>query len=76
MKNFVDYTSRKCFASARVAPRLGALATQNHSHSQNTIFWTSDPNNYCIWAILAYESRPSEVLICKVDVITLTTKTR
>jgi hypothetical protein len=26
MKNFVDYTSRKCFASARVAsPRLNRL---------------------------------------------------
>jgi hypothetical protein len=43
-----NYTSRKCFASARVAaPRLGALATQYHSHSQNIIFWASDPNN-CI----------------------------
>jgi hypothetical protein len=31
----------------RVPPRLGALATQYHSHSQNIIFWTSDPNNYC-----------------------------
>jgi hypothetical protein len=49
MKNFVDYTPRKCFASARVAPpRLGALATQYHSHSQNIIFWTSNPNNYFI----------------------------
>jgi hypothetical protein len=44
-----NYTSRKCFASARVAaPRLGALATQYHSHSQNIIFWTSDPNNYIV----------------------------
>jgi hypothetical protein len=32
MKIFMDYTSRKCFASARiVSPRLGALATQYHS---------------------------------------------
>jgi hypothetical protein len=47
MKNFVDYTSKKCFASARVvAPRLDALATQYHSHLQNIIFSTSDPNNY------------------------------
>jgi nitroreductase len=28
-----------------VSPRLGALARQYHSHSQNLIFWTS-PNNY------------------------------
>jgi hypothetical protein len=50
MKNFVHYTSRKCFASARVAPsRLGALATQYHSHSQNIIFWTSNPNNYMLY---------------------------
>jgi hypothetical protein len=48
-KNVVDYTSRKCFASSRVAPpRLGALATQYPTHTpKNIIFWTSDPNNYC-----------------------------
>jgi hypothetical protein len=34
MKNFVDYTSRKCFASARVAvPRLKRLGYAIHSHS-------------------------------------------
>jgi hypothetical protein len=27
---------------------LLASATQYHSHSQNIIFWTCDPNNYCI----------------------------
>jgi hypothetical protein len=44
MKNFVDYTSRKCFASARVlpSPRL-----RNITHTRkNIIFWTCDPNNY------------------------------
>jgi hypothetical protein len=29
-------------------PQLGALAMQYHSHSQNIIFWTSDPNDYFI----------------------------
>ena len=48
MKNFVDYTSRKCFASARVAPpRLAPRLRNIHSHSQKVIFWTCDPNNYC-----------------------------
>jgi hypothetical protein len=46
-KRILSLWLKKCFASARVAPpRLGALATQYHSHSQNIIFWTSNPNNY------------------------------
>jgi hypothetical protein len=49
MKNFVDYMSRKCFASARVAvPRLKRVGYAIHSHSQNIIFWTSNPNNYSL----------------------------
>jgi hypothetical protein len=36
------------FCECWCSPRLGALATQYHSHSQNIIFWISDPNNYFV----------------------------
>jgi hypothetical protein len=45
MKNFVQCSC--------CSPRLSALATQYHSHSQNIIFWTSNPNNYYILVVSA-----------------------
>jgi hypothetical protein len=61
MKNFVDYPSRKCFASARVAASAKAPRRRNMTQSQNIIFWTSDPNNYSLPSIVFTQKGLSSV---------------
>jgi nitroreductase len=49
-----------------VSPRLGALARQYHSHSQNLIFWTS-PNNYILQFSDHYDQlAPSDLTECHI----------
>jgi hypothetical protein len=49
MKNFVDYTSRKCFASARVAsPRLRNITHTRKISFSGRVIHKIDPNNYLL----------------------------